>query len=58
VPLILNVGTRWIRVVSVDPGKQPPVSIEQEDAWGPETVWTLWRREKRLNPLASELFIF
>jgi len=25
-------------------GKEPPVPISQEAEWGPEPVWTRWRR--------------
>jgi len=28
------------------PGKEPPVSIGYEVGWGPELVWTPWRKEK------------
>jgi hypothetical protein len=31
------------------PGKGPPVPIGEEAGWAPESVWTLWRREKNLS---------
>jgi hypothetical protein len=33
------------------PGREPPVLTEQEVAWDPVTVWTLWIREKSDDPL-------
>jgi hypothetical protein len=32
------------------PGKEPLVSIVEEDGWAPELVWMLWNREKSLVP--------
>ena len=30
------------------PGKDPPITTEQEAVWAPELVWTSWRRKKSL----------
>jgi hypothetical protein len=50
---ILDLGTRWRRVVSFTPrllqppGKSPPpVPINYEGGWALEPVWSSWRREK------------
>jgi hypothetical protein len=51
----LDLGTRWRWAVRFTPlplyppGKSPAVSIGQEAGWSPESVWTLWRREKSFN---------
>jgi hypothetical protein len=50
-PLILDLGTRWRRVVNFTSqtlyslGKTS-VPNEQEAGFAPEPVWTFWRREK------------
>jgi hypothetical protein len=31
------------------PEKQPTVSREQEAGWAPESVWALWRRQKKIS---------
>jgi hypothetical protein len=52
-PTILDLGTRWRRVVRITPlpftrGMCPQVLIGQETSWASEPIWTLWRREKYL----------
>jgi hypothetical protein len=34
---------------ALPPGKEPPVSIEYEDGWASEPVWTLRRKYKSLS---------
>jgi hypothetical protein len=51
-PLLTSVldGGKWPPSFSgrFTPGKQSPVSIEQEAGWAPDFVWRLWR-EKSLS---------
>jgi len=47
----MNVSDRSHRPAVLLPGREPPVLTEQEDAWDPVTVWTLWIREKSDDPL-------
>jgi hypothetical protein len=45
------VGGEWpaSRLAALLPGKEPPVSIEQEAGWAPELVLMTWRRENFLT---------
>jgi hypothetical protein len=36
------------------PWKEPLVSTVQEAEWGPESVWTLWSKEKSLAPVGNQ----
>jgi hypothetical protein len=53
---LLNLGTRWICVVSFTPQELypteriPSLPTSQEAGWAPGTVWTRWRKEE--NPCA------
>jgi hypothetical protein len=40
---------------TLQPGKEPPVSIEQNAWWAPEPVWTLWSKEKSLAPAGNRI---
>jgi hypothetical protein len=40
---------------ALPPGKEPSVSIRQEDGWALEPSWTMWRREKDFVHAQSEL---
>jgi hypothetical protein len=49
----LDLSTRWRPTVifmslSFTSGKEPLVPIRKEVGWDPESVWTLWIREKNL----------
>jgi hypothetical protein len=41
---------------ALPPGEKLPVPIEQEAGWVPESVWTLWSREKYLLPTPESSF--
>jgi len=54
-PRILNLGARWRWVVSFTPGRFTPGERAPGTHWigrwvGPESVWTLWQREKFSSP--------
>jgi hypothetical protein len=42
----MEVNDRLYCNSALPPAKQPTVRIGYDDRWAPETVWTLWRREK------------
>jgi hypothetical protein len=48
---ILNLGTRWMRLLASCPSRfsleeRTPVPIALETGWALEPVWMLWRRDK------------
>jgi len=54
-PFILNLGRRWIWVVTIKPRpphsrERTPVSNEREAGWASDQVRTFWRQEKSLTP--------
>jgi hypothetical protein len=44
-------------LVTLPLSKESLVPIEWETQWAPETVWTLWKREKSLAPASSQSMI-
>jgi hypothetical protein len=50
----MNVSDQSHRPAVLLPGREPPVLTEQEVAWDPVTVWTLWIREKSDDPLEDQ----
>jgi hypothetical protein len=43
---------------ALSPGEDPPVPIGQEAGLAPEPFWTLWRREKFLDPAGERTSAF
>jgi len=55
-PLVLNHDIRWRWVDNITSWslycrERRPVTIEEKAKWAPESVWTMWRTEKSLNPV-------
>jgi hypothetical protein len=51
----MEVSGQFHAPASLPPGKEPSVPTVSESGWAPETVWTLWNREKSLSPAGSRI---
>jgi hypothetical protein len=46
----MKVRGDFLATAAVSLGKQHAIPIGQDTGWAPESVWTLWNREKFLIP--------